>query len=150
MVAGPASRCGGRPAQRVEARVVSAKEIQQAELHAEGDRVAAEFGLGQRAGAWSRRKRSDGWGCGWVLLLAVIFTGVVLFTPIPQPWHLIVMGAYGAALLLAVLLITGSRSWQERLFRYEQGIAEFASREPAGRAALGGPGLAEPERRDEL
>jgi hypothetical protein len=109
---------------------VSAKEIQRTELHAEGDRVGADFGLGEQAGAWSRRKRSDGWGCGWGLLLALIFTAVVLFTPIPQPWHLIVMGAYGAALLLAVLLITGSRSWQERLFRFEQGIAEFASREP--------------------
>jgi hypothetical protein len=109
---------------------VSAKAIQQAELHAEGDRVAAEFGLGQRAGAWSRKKRSDGWGCGWVLLLVMISTGFVLFMPIPEPWHTIVLGAYGAGAALAVLLMAGSRSWQERLFRFEGGIAQFASREP--------------------
>jgi hypothetical protein len=51
---------------------------------------------GSRRGAWSRRKRSDGWGCGWVLLLTLIFTGVVLITPIPGLWHLIVMVTYGA------------------------------------------------------
>jgi hypothetical protein len=54
----------------------------------------------------------------------------VLITPIPGLWHLIVMVAYGAGAVLAVLLIAGSRTWQERLFRYEGGIAQFASREP--------------------
>jgi hypothetical protein len=107
-----------------------ANEIQQAELNAEGDRVSADFGLGQRTGAWSRRKRSASFGCGCALLFVLSCVGFLPFIPTPAPWHQVIWGVCGATLLLAILLMARSRSWQERLFQYDQGIAEFAGREP--------------------
>jgi hypothetical protein len=114
--------------QRQEA-AVSTREIQRAELEAEGDRVAADFGLGRRRDAWSRRKRPASWGSGGILLLIVVFTSWVLFTPLPGPVFEILAAVFALLALLAVAqLAAGRGSWQERLFEYDSGIALFADR----------------------
>jgi hypothetical protein len=110
---------------------VSANQIERSDLEAEGDRVGADFRLGQRTGAWARRRHPESWGCGVALLFFLIVTGFVLFTPIPEPARGILAAVFGVLALTAVLLmVAGRRSWQERLFQYDQGIAQFLNQEP--------------------
>jgi hypothetical protein len=109
---------------------MSAEEMaERGRLEAEGDRVGEDFGLGERTGQWSRRKRSAGWGCGIVLLITVVATSVVPFLPIPGPGKLVVVAAYVAAIVLAVLLMTLARSWRERVYQFDQGVAQFTGSE---------------------
>jgi hypothetical protein len=115
--------------QRQEA-AVSTREIQRAELEAEGDRVAADFGLGRRRDAWSRRKRPASWGGGLILLLVVVIASAfVLPTPLPGLVFGILAAVFALLALIAVSAIAaGWESWQERLFEYDSGIALFADR----------------------
>ena len=99
-------------------------------LDAEGDRVGADFRLGERTGAWSARRYSGSFGCGLTLAVMLAVTVFVPFLPYPWPGRVIAVFSYlGLLALMALLLAVPNRSWKERVFLYAGGIAQFTRRQ---------------------
>jgi hypothetical protein len=105
---------------------------QEIALNAEGDLAGAEFGLGQRTGAWSARRHSGRWGCGLALLIAMI---TVCWIPL-MPYlgglsRLITVAIIGGFAVLAVRLMSDPQAhWWDRMYLYTGGIAAFTDRRP--------------------
>lgn len=100
-------------------------------LDAEGDRVGADFRLGERAGAWTARRYSGGFGCGMTLAVMLAVFAFIPFLPYPWPGRPVAVFSYLGLLALAVLLLAApGRSWKERVFLYADGIAQFTHRQP--------------------
>jgi hypothetical protein len=101
-----------------------------ADLDVEGDRLGAEFRLGERTGAWPAKRWSPRLAWGAIVLMLVACGGFLL------PVGLTGFGRGISAVLVSdlvvfavVLMLLPPRSRTDRLYRYVDGVALQAARE---------------------
>ena len=95
---------------------------QQAALEAAGDRVGAEFRLGECIGAWTWPQYRFRVGCGSLIL----FLGIPLgWIPIVFTHHRLVAAEWVGGLLLVATLMAfiPPRMRESRLYQFEHGLA---------------------------
>lgn len=100
---------------------------QQAALEAAGDRVGAEFRLGECIGAWTWAKYRFRVGCGSLIL----FLGIPLgWIPIVFAHHRLIAAEWVGGLLLVATLMAfiPPRMRESRLYQFEHGLARVDPR----------------------
>ena len=99
------------------------RAVKQAALEEEGDRVGADFRLGERTGAWTRTRfrARAGWGCAFTFILVV--AGWIPIVVVGGQYRLITAALYGGLLLAAILTFAIPPSeWEDRLFQFDLGL----------------------------
>jgi hypothetical protein len=95
----------------------------------EGDRLGAEFGLGQCIGAWARTRRPARFVWGGLILTGLACGGVIpafALTGLAQVIAAMIVGDLTA--LAVALMVLPPSGIHERLYRYESGLAMVADR----------------------
>jgi hypothetical protein len=105
---------------------------QEIALNAEGDVAGAEFGLGERTGAWSARRHSGRWGCGLALLIAMITVCWIPLMPFQSGLSRVISGGIvaGFAVLAVRLMSDPQAHWWDRMYLYTGGIIQLTDRRP--------------------
>jgi len=96
----------------------------QAALEAAGDRLGTDFRLGERTGQWSTTRYRTRVGCASAFAFVAVLFGWIPVAVIGGRDRLTAAEIFGAALFVAIVLASiPPRRWENRLFRFEHGLA---------------------------